>query len=159
MEIVSHSPKQTHGVAKILGQVILESRPRETALVLALEGDLGGGKTTFVQGLAQGLGIRENLTSPTFVIMKSYFIPHLRLPLLEKEGGFIVFYHLDCYRLKDENDLKALGIKEILTDSKNIIVIEWAERVWKLLPKDAIKIKFEVIDEKARDIKIYNYSN
>jgi len=174
MEIISKSSEQTQKIAEILGRTILESEilgssPRmpkascvakkNSALVLALEGDLGGVKTTFIQGLAKGLGVRETLTSPTFVIMKSYYIPHPSFPLLEKERGLVAFYHLDCYRLKDENDLEALGIKEILADSKNIVAIEWAERVRKILFEDAVKIKFEVIDENTRDVKICNYSN
>jgi len=151
MEIISKNAEQTQAIGRMLAETILNTMPGKQALVLALEGDLGGGKTIFVQGVAQGLGIRENLTSPTFVIMKSYFIPHLNPPPLQG-GGSAVFYHLDCYRLKDENDLEALGIKEILADSKNIVAIEWAERVRKLLPKDAVKIKLEVIDENTRKI-------
>jgi len=158
MEIISKNAEQTQAIGRMLAETVLNTMPGKQALVLALEGDLGGGKTTFIQGLASGLGIRENLTSPTFVIMKNYYIPHLNPPPL-RGGGSAVFYHLDCYRLKDENDLEVLGVKEILTNPKNIVAIEWAERVRKLLSEDAVKIKFEVINENTRNIKIYNYSN
>lgn len=145
MEIISKNAEQTQTIGRVLAETILNTMPDKQALVLALEGDLGGGKTTFIQGLARGLGIRENLTSPTFVIMKSY---HL------KNDNFAVFYHLDCYRLRDENDLEALGIKEILADSKNIVAIEWAERVTKILPKNFIKINFKFIGENQRMLKV-----
>ena len=157
-EYLIKSSLETKNLGKRMAKMILKSS-LSRAVVIGLIGDLGGGKTTFLQGFAKGLGTKEKILSPTFVIMKSYYIPHPSLPLLEKERGLVAFYHLDCYRLKDENDLEALGIKEILADSKNIVAIEWAERVRKILFEDAVKIKFEVIDENTRDVKICNYSN
>jgi len=95
--------------------------------ILALMGELGAGKTTFTQGLAVGLGLKGKITSPTFVIMNEYSlnskfqIPNSKL------------FHLDAYRLKDEKDMDALGVAELLNDSKNIVVIEWANRLKKFL--------------------------
>jgi tRNA threonylcarbamoyladenosine biosynthesis protein TsaE len=100
-----------------------------------LYGELGSGKTTFVQGFARGLGIQEKVLSPTFVIMKSYPIPRAQR----------MFYHIDCYRIKDEQNLLALGWKEIVSDPRNLVLIEWPERIQNILPKDAISISFETI--------------
>jgi len=109
---------------------------KKTAMVLALSGNLGGGKTTFLQGFAKGLGIKEKILSPTFVIMKKF-------------GNF---YHIDCYRLKNEKDILELGFKEIIKNPKNIVAIEWPEKIKKILPKNTILIKFKFIDKNKREI-------
>ncbi|KKT28521.1 MAG: hypothetical protein UW43_C0007G0003 [Candidatus Yanofskybacteria bacterium GW2011_GWA1_44_21] len=109
------------------------------AIVIALEGELGAGKTTFIQGFVSGCGIKEKVKSPTFNILKKY-------------GERI--YHLDCYRLKDENDLRAFDLKEIFNDSGNIVLIEWAERVSKILPGNHWKIHIDHISENERKIEI-----
>jgi tRNA threonylcarbamoyladenosine biosynthesis protein TsaE len=83
---------------------------------IALSGELGAGKTTFVQGFAKGLGIKEKIISPTFLIIRQY-------PFSGK-----YFYHIDLYRI-EEADLDILGLKEILEDEENIILIEWPERL------------------------------
>lgn len=111
---------------------------RKSALIIGLEGDLGGGKTTFVQGLAKGLGVREKITSPTFVILKKY-------------GEH--FYHLDCYRITTK-DLVDLDFKEIVSNPQNIVVIEWAERIKKSLPSNAFWIKFKYLDKNKRKLLI-----
>lgn len=137
---------------------------RKGAIVIAMQGDLGGGKTTFIQGLARGLGIKENITSPTFVILKKFEIPLLRespgKPQLHfaRNGRGSVFYHIDAYRLEKPEDLMDLGIEGILSDINNIVAIEWSEKIQQIFPKNAIKIKFEFIDEKTRKIVINNHS-
>jgi len=134
IEISIQSGKEMQKIGMILAKEILFEKNRK-ALVIGLEGDLGSGKTTFVQGLAKGLGIKDKVTSPTFVIMKEY--------------DFL--YHIDCYRIKSK-DLLELDFKEIINQTNNIIVIEWAERVKKILPKNTIWMKFEYIDENKRKI-------
>lgn len=109
-------------------------------LVVALHGDLGGGKTTFTQGIAKGLGIKKRIISPTFVIVRTYKI------------GFKNFYHIDLYRVQSKSDIEGLGIEEILKNPENIIVVEWAERLGDLLPKKRIDVYFEYIDEEKRKI-------
>ena len=94
---------------------------------MALSGELGGGKTTFVQGFMTGAGIKKKITSPTFVLLKNYKL----------------IYHIDCYRLKKAKELLDLGLREILINPKNIVLIEWPEIVKKYLPKSAIWIKFK----------------
>ena len=92
----------------------------KSALIFALTGELGSGKTTFVQGFLRGLGVRKKITSPTFVITKSYKL---------KAKSYQTVYHIDCYRIKRPSELLKLGIKEILNDSRNIVLIEWAEKI------------------------------
>jgi len=114
------------------------------ATVVALEGELGAGKTVFVKGLAKALGINEKIKSPTFVLIKKYKIP--------KTGQTL--FHLDCYRLRDENDLIILGVRETLQASHNIVVIEWSDRVKKILPKKHIKVHIDHISKTERKISI-----
>ncbi len=101
--------------------------------VYALTGDLGAGKTTFSQFFLRALGVTGTITSPTFVIMKPY-------PL--GAGQYSVAYHLDYYRLKDVHDLNALGFKKILDDPKNVVLVEWADRIADSLPPDAVWLDF-----------------
>ncbi|MCX6719562.1 MAG: tRNA (adenosine(37)-N6)-threonylcarbamoyltransferase complex ATPase subunit type 1 TsaE [Candidatus Staskawiczbacteria bacterium] len=118
---------------------------RKSAVVLALRGNLGGGKTTFLQGFAKGLGIKENITSPTFVIQKKFEI---------RNSKFETFYHLDCYRLNKPEEILELDYKNIIKNPKNIVAIEWPEKIEKLLPKDTIEITFKFIDENNREINL-----
>ncbi len=103
--------------------------------VFALIGELGSGKTTFTKHLAKALGIKANVTSPTFVIMQEY-----KLPL---KGQTNYFYHLDLYRGHSEQDIQTLGLTEIWTQSNTITVIEWADKIKSHLPKNTIYIYFE----------------
>lgn len=119
------------------------SNSRKFVLILGLEGDLGGGKTTFLKGFAKGLGIKEKILSPTFVILKRFKIKDLR---------FKNFYHVDCYRIKKSKEILDLGFKEIISNPKNIVVVEWADRIRKIMPKDTIWILFELINKKKRKI-------
>jgi len=142
MEIITKDAKETQKIGSFLAEEIKkEKKIKNKAVIIALEGDLGGGKTTFVQGFTKGLGLKDNITSPTFVILKKYEISNLGL------------YHIDCYRIKDE-DLLELGFNEIINNDKNIIIIEWAERVKKILPKNTFWLKFEYLDKNKRRIII-----
>lgn len=108
------------------------------ALVIALQGDLGAGKTTFTQGFARGLGIRRRTASPTFVIMRKFLIP----ARTRQKNHFKHLYHIDAYRLKKQAALKALGFKELLADPSAIVVIEWPENIKRLLPRETAWLKF-----------------
>lgn len=118
--------------------------------VLALSGDLGSGKTTFVQGLARGMGIGKQIVSPTFIIMRKY---ELTRPQLRSAGG-LAFYHVDLYRLEGDlgSELENLGLTDIWEDPKNVVVIEWAEKAEKYLPEKTRWIKFENLGEEERKV-------
>jgi tRNA threonylcarbamoyladenosine biosynthesis protein TsaE len=120
------------------------------AWITGLSGELGAGKTTFVQAVARALGIAETVTSPTFVIEKIYAIPP------SKEGAppsiFKHLIHIDAYRLESPGELARLGFNEIAADPANLILIEWPERVAELLPPDFKKISFAHIDESTREL-------
>lgn len=116
----------------------MKKQPNKYALVIALFGELGSGKTTFTQGFARGLGIKGKIISPTFIIMRRH-----------KN-----FYHFDAYRLKNEKDILALGWKEIINNPGNIVLIEWAEKIKKILPRKCVKIYFEHVDKNKRKIII-----
>lgn len=130
--IETKSARETQRVAALLVGELRRCHLHK-AMVIALTGELGAGKTTFVQGFAQALGVKENVLSPTFVLMKIY-------PLARKR--FRRLAHIDCYRLASPNDLSHLGFKQILKDKDAIVLIEWAERVKKLVPRGAIWIRF-----------------
>ena len=136
---------------------------QQGALVIGLCGDLGSGKTCFVQGFVREFGIRNRITSPTFVLMKHYHIPQVLQKkfqvsspprFAERGRGFKIqdLYHIDCYRLKSAKDLLDLGFADISKNPENIILIEWPERIKKALPKNKIFLKFLFINDKKREI-------
>jgi len=143
-KILSRSPSQTKKIAKILAREFLKTQTKK-ALVLGLVGDLGGGKTTFLQGFAKGLGIKEKILSPSFVIFRKFKVKSLK---------FKVFYHIDCYRIKKPKEILDLGFKEIVSDPKNIVAIEWADRIKKILPKKILILKFDFINQNQREISM-----
>jgi tRNA threonylcarbamoyladenosine biosynthesis protein TsaE len=117
--------------------------------VLALYGDLGSGKTTFMQGLAKGLGVSRNINSPTFIIMRTYEIS-------SKDSELKNLYHVDLYRIESEKDVEGLGLRELLNDPQNIVAIEWPDKVKNILPENCISIYFKYVDEDKREINFKN---
>lgn len=113
--------------------------------ILALTGDLGSGKTTFAQGFAEGLGVKEHLLSPTFVLMRQYSIPG------NSEGKL---FHIDLYRLENRVQMEALGLNEIFSNPKNIILIEWAEKLKESLPGNTVSIQIQIISKNKRAISV-----
>ena len=104
------------------------------ATVIGLQGELGAGKTAFAQAFGKVLGVEENITSPTFVIMNFYKV---------NWRGFKKLVHIDAYRLEKEEELLHLGWDELIKDPENIILVEWPERVENLIPKGAKRIHFK----------------
>ena len=145
-EYITSSSAQTKKLGQKLAKDILKKKPEETAFVIGLEGELGSGKTTFVQGFAKALGIKEKVLSPTFVIIKRFQFNNLTIK------QFNNFYHLDCYRIKKPRELLDLGFKEIISNPRNIVAVEWADKIKKIMPEDVLWINFEFIDEKKRKI-------
>ena len=110
--------------------------------ILLLIGELGAGKTTFVQGLAEGLGIDPKLiSSPTFVLIQEY------------EGGKLPLYHVDAYRIRDPRELSEVGLEEYF-ERGGVVVIEWGDKLKELVPSQAIEVHFEIVDEYRRKIRI-----
>jgi len=147
IEIVAKSSKETKKAGMALGQILGRESLSDRAFIIALEGDLGSGKTTFIQGLAQGLEVKENILSPTFVIQKDFSLALKNYKNL---------YHIDAYRLKNPSELLGLGFKDLIKNSENLIVIEWADKIKKILPKNILKIEFENLGEDKRKITIYS---
>jgi len=142
IKYITKSPTETRKLAEVLIKKFLKYNT-EKAIIIALEGELGAGKTTFVKGLAKALKIKAKVKSPTFTLIKSHKL---------QATSYKFLYHLDCYRIKDHRDLTILGIKEILNDPKNIVIIEWSDRVKKILPKNHIKIHIDHINKNTRKI-------
>jgi tRNA threonylcarbamoyladenosine biosynthesis protein TsaE len=142
MEYISKSEIETKNHAnRVLNSL---EKNIETAKVIALCGNLGAGKTTFTQGLAEVLEVSEQVNSPTFVLEKIYKI--------NKKCGWEHLIHIDTYRLDNEAELIHLGWEEIISNPNNLIVIEWADKIEKILPKSTTIINFEFIDEETRKI-------
>lgn len=150
MVFVTKNEEETKKLAEKIASDILNSKEKNKgAFVVALEGVLGAGKTTFAKGFAKGLGVLEKETSsPTFVILQEYD--------LKKTSKFKKFYHVDCYRLKNENDVEDIGLSEVINDPENIVLIEWAGKIKNKIPKDAKKIKLYYISENKRKICMLN---
>ncbi|MDZ4385535.1 MAG: tRNA (adenosine(37)-N6)-threonylcarbamoyltransferase complex ATPase subunit type 1 TsaE [Candidatus Moranbacteria bacterium] len=122
------------------------------AFVFCLEGDLGAGKTTFTQGVLKGLGAEGPYTSPTFLIMKEYNLQDTKYKKQEtKKFKIRNIYHIDAYRVGAE-DVLSLGWEEIIADPKNVVIVEWPEKIARILPENSIRIKFEWLDENQRKI-------
>ena len=124
MEIICNSVQETKKFASKVSKKINQGQ------VIALNGDLGSGKTTFSQGFAKGLGIDQHVGSPTFKIVSEYIGFNLKL------------YHVDCYRLNNIEEFLNLGGENLLFPDKGITLIEWANIIQELLPQDIVEIKF-----------------
>jgi len=136
--IITSSFKETQKVGEDF------ARQLKGGEVLALYGDLGSGKTTFIQGLAAGLGIERPIISPTFIIMRTYNL---------KTQNSKVFYHIDLYRINGEEDIQSLGLLELMGDKQNIVAIEWPDKIENLLPENRINIYFEYLEDDRREIR------
>ncbi len=136
--LTTHSPDETQQVAASIAGKLKKGD------ILALVGDLGAGKTCFVQGLAKGLHVSEKcyVSSPTFTILKVY-------------PGDIDIYHFDFYRLSEPGEFEDLGFDDYLK-GEGICVIEWADRFIDLLPRNLHKIEFEIVGENERKIIVPN---
>ncbi|MES2953778.1 MAG: tRNA (adenosine(37)-N6)-threonylcarbamoyltransferase complex ATPase subunit type 1 TsaE [Patescibacteria group bacterium] len=136
MKRESKSLKETSVIAKEFAAGLRPAANR--ARIIALGGDLGAGKTAFVQALAAAFGVTETITSPTFVIEKIYKLP---------KSEFAHLIHIDAYRIMEPQELALLGWHDIVSDPKNIVCVEWPEIVRILIPPDAISVECSFVDE------------
>lgn len=132
MKYLSKTPKQTMKIGEEFAKTLSGGD------VVLLHGDLGAGKTAFTKGIAKGLNIQKEITSPTYAYMNDY------------DG---VLYHYDCYRLSSGEDAEALGLTDYFY-GKGICVIEWSENIKSALPKKVKSVTINKIDEKTREIII-----
>ncbi len=129
-EYISHSLEETRHIAEALLKYVSEKNIH----VIALQGDLGAGKTALTKCIAELMGITETVTSPTFVIMKKY-------------PGLV---HVDAYRLQSAHELEVLDFKKELDNQENLIIIEWPEQVPGILPPETLTVQCNFIDENTR---------
>ena len=146
------SIKEIGAIAKEVLALVFSTnyKLQTTACIIALSGDLGAGKTTLTQAIARELGVKENVISPTFVIMKSYPVSLSTL----QPYNFQFLFHIDAYRLDSSKELEKLGWAELVADPENLIILEWPERVPRRIPKDSIWINLKHIDKNTREITI-----
>ncbi len=132
MEYISKSLKQTYKIAEDFAKTL------KSGDVVLLNGEMGAGKTAFTKGIAKGLNLNDEITSPTYAYMNDY------------DGKL---YHYDCYRLSSGEDAEALGLTDYFY-SGGICVLEWSENIKSVLPKNTITVKIEKINDKTRKITI-----
>lgn len=138
LRFLSGSLRDTQNLGRALGEVLHRGN------LVALRGDLGTGKTALTQGVAAGLGIREPVTSPTFILVAEYCLP----------GGGLL-RHMDCYRMHPNlagAEAEDLGWSEWLADADSVLVVEWSERLGSLLPADRLDIRLETVSDRERRI-------
>lgn len=134
LDFFSRSPEQTRRLGARLGAVL---RPGD---VICLQGDLGAGKTTFVQGVAKGWGSQDAVSSPTFLLVNEY----------RRADGSLLF-HMDAYRLDSAPEAEELDLDSMLADGA--LLIEWPERIDGLVPPEHLWVKLEHVDEEERELK------
>lgn len=154
---VTESAEETQKIGEALGIAYLKEKVSRSEIplrgmsmglprVIFLLGELGSGKTTFVRGIARGLGITTRLLSPTYIIVRRYSIPKL------SSESFL--YHLDLYRTKGISDAQDIGIFEMLDDSNSITVIEWPEMMGTVLLRPHVDCQFSVIEDNKHEVTI-----
>lgn len=133
-ECISHSGEQTQRLGMRLGELL------PARAVVALCGPLGAGKTQFARGVGAGWGSAQPLRSPTFTLVQEHHRP--------ADDGTL--YHVDLYRVEREGDLMSLGLDEVFEDENGVAIVEWAERAVRLIPADALWVRFAISSESKR---------
>lgn len=139
VSVTVHSEEELSAVAE---GVLEYLKAHEDKHIITLKGDLGAGKTAFTKALARVLGVKEDVTSPTFVIMKTY--------PLRAHSTFRALTHIDAYRIDDEEELTILGFRDLVDDPQTLMVIEWPERVLGLIPEHALAISIMITEGNNR---------
>jgi len=146
MKYISKTEKETYQIAARLAKKLKGGE------IIALEGELGAGKTTFVKGLAKAFGIKQHVTSPTFVLMKVY---ECQMPKSEIRK----LVHVDCYRLDEPQELFYLGIEEYLNKPDTVVMIEWADKIKNYLKKFKKMIRIKIKIKDVQRLIILNIKN
>lgn len=137
------SLRELREVDDFASDILATLRKGEKATVVALRGELGAGKTTFVQACAKVLGVTETVTSPTFLVMKRYDSTDTR---------YTTLIHIDAYRIEEEKELEVLRLRESFKHPENLIMVEWAERVPGYIPQDALWVEMTLENDGTRTI-------
>jgi len=137
----THSAEETREIGKNFARTL------NPGTLICFEGDLGAGKTTFIQGLLEELGAEKPFVSPTFILMKQYEIAS------PTESGIKFIYHADAYRLGSK-EFREIGFEEWIIDPQGVILLEWPERIAELLPEKYTTVKIESVSETERKIEI-----
>lgn len=135
LDIVSTSPAETQQMGSLFGETA------EPGDLICLEGDLGSGKTAFVQGIGKGLGIPQAIHSPTFVLANEY------------PGGRLVLYHLDVYRVRGVQEAMGFGLEDYI-EGDGVCVIEWSEKIRAAVPPERLWIRFDYLSESERQLHL-----
>ena len=144
---ITRSTEETENLAAhVLERLATMGGVRGTSTIVALQGDLGAGKTVFAKGAARVLGVRDVVTSPTFVIQKVYQLPDT--------APWKRLVHIDAYRLESEEELHSIGWDDVATDPGNLVIVEWPLQVGLGIPERALWIEFEQVDEHTRKVTI-----
>lgn len=138
-KIISRSQKETQEIARKLARLLGQNA------IIALIGDLGSGKTTFVQALAKSLGVKQTVVSPSFVLLKEY-----NLPAKAKKNHSRKLIHFDLYRLSSQASIEELGLADYFGEKNTLVLIEWADRLVKNLPAERLEITFVVQKDQSR---------
>jgi len=141
IQIITESLEETQALGRKIGVLL------EAGTVVALTGDLGSGKTVFVQGLARGLDVSNEyyITSPTYTLLNEY-------------PGRYTLFHVDLYRIENPVDLEDIGIGEII-DSNGVVAVEWADKLQKDFLSEHIALHFEILGDESRKIVITEYGH
>ena len=134
MKIITRDEDETYKLGVLIGSIIIPGT------VFSLNGDLGTGKTHFTKGLAEGLEVKDYITSPSFTILNEY-------------EGRLKLHHFDVYRIEDISEMYEIGFEDYI-DGDGVCVIEWGDMVKDLLPKDTVNIKINMVDNNTREILI-----
>jgi tRNA threonylcarbamoyladenosine biosynthesis protein TsaE len=143
MEIITKNEQETLDFAEKYAQSLLPGQ------IISLIGDLGAGKTVFTKGLAKGLGVKQNVSSPTFNIMRLY---EIRKAVANKE--IKKFCHIDAYRIENEFEVIDVGAEDFIGQKDTITVVEWADKIRDILPSRATTINIKILDNNERQIII-----
>lgn len=138
-EFITKSAAETEKLAPVIFDLLGDKH------IIGLSGNLGAGKTVLVKAMAEFLKIKENLTSPTFVLMKAYEVKH---------DKFNKFVHVDCYRLDQAEDLTDISLQDYLEDTRSLLLIEWADKIKQLPPDKVLPIRIDLSGGDQRRITI-----
>lgn len=134
LEFIINNVEDTLSLGKQLGSKV------KSGDIICINGDLGAGKTHFTKGIAEGLGIEDHITSPTFTIVNEY------------EGGRLKLYHFDVYRVNDPDEIYAIGFDEYIFD-KGVSVIEWSNYIEELIPEDYLSVNISKLQEQGENFR------